>query len=116
MKRIRHLKVKKHLHNTDERLKANNQFNQYDAAFKQTFTEQEQKRPLANDLKALPARAKLAEEAKQAELNSKGRARSISQAQRANMVKGLAAYADNESVLINEVNQLGLDDTQKNYY
>ena len=28
---------------TDERLKANNQFNQYDAAFKQTFTEQEQK-------------------------------------------------------------------------
>ena len=28
---------------TDARLKANNQFSQYDAAFKQTFTEQEQK-------------------------------------------------------------------------
>ena len=28
---------------TDARLKANNQFTQYDAAFKQTFTEQEQK-------------------------------------------------------------------------
>ena len=30
---------------TDARLKANNQFSQYDAAFKQTFTEQEQKDP-----------------------------------------------------------------------
>ena len=29
------------------------------------------------------------------------------------MVKGLAAFTDNEEVLINEVNQLGLDDTQK---
>ena len=29
------------------------------------------------------------------------------------MVKGLAAFTDNEEVLLNEVNQLGLDDTQK---
>ncbi|HNL81090.1 MAG TPA: hypothetical protein PKL69_12205, partial [Agitococcus sp.] len=98
---------------TDARLKANNQFSQYDAAFKQTFTEQEQKDLLSNDLKGIAARAKLAEEAKQAELNSKAEQEALAKAQRANMVKGLAAYADNESVLINEVNQLGLDDTQK---
>jgi hypothetical protein len=98
---------------TDARLKANNQFSQYDAAFKQTFTEQEQQDLLANDLKGIAARAKLAEEAKQAELNSKAEQEALAKAQRANMVKGLAAYADNEEVLLNKVNQLGLDDTQK---
>ena len=92
---------------TDARLKANNQFNQYDAAFKQTFTEQEQKDLLANDLKGIAARAKLAEEAKQAELNSKAEQEALAKAQRANMVKGLAAFTDNEEVLLNEVNQLG---------
>ena len=62
---------------TDARLKANNQFTQYDAAFKQTFTEQEQK-TFINDLKAFAARAKLAEEAKQAELNSKAEQEALS--------------------------------------
>ena len=97
----------------DERARANHKFTQYDAAFKQSFTEQEQKDLLANDLKGIAARAKLAEEAKQAELNSKAEQEALAKAQRANMVKGLSEFADNEEVLLNEVNQLGLDDTQK---
>jgi hypothetical protein len=66
---------------TDARLKANNQFSQYDAAFKQTFTEQEQKDLLANSLSGIAARAKLAEEAKQAELNSKAEQEALLKAQ-----------------------------------
>ena len=89
MKPIPHLRAKKHLQATDARLKANNQFTQYDAAFKQTFTEQEQK-TFSNDLKGIAARAKLAEEAKQAELNSKAEQEALAKAQRANMVKGFS--------------------------
>ena len=79
---------------TDARLKANNQFSQYDAAFKQTFTEQEQKDLLSNDLKGIAARAKLAEEAKQAELNRKAEQEALVKAQAEQQAQREKAVAD----------------------
>jgi hypothetical protein len=98
-------------------LKTKATFEQTEQAFKTTFTEQEQQDLLANSLKGIAARAKLAQEEAAAKVTAQQQAQAqqeaIAKAQRENLVNSMLPYADDPVSLNEAVGALNLDATQE---